>query len=110
MIVWIEMLSKDKDADLIDLSSRMDDPRIRWFHDPLQRVGKAIAATLGAPNLIAWDVYLFFDKESSWLGPPPRPHGWVHQLGDRRADPARYHPGKQLAPELERLLREISRL
>ncbi len=109
MVVWIEMLPDDRQADLSSLMKSMDDPRIRWFHDPGQRGGKRVAAALGAPGRIAWDVYLFFDRAAQWKGDLPKPHGWAHQLGDAWADPAHFHPGDQLHAELSRLLKEASR-
>ncbi len=107
MMVWIEMLPEDRNADLDILTQEMDDPRIRWFHDPSHRAGEVIAEILNAAELIAWDVYLFFDREAHWLDKPPRPLGWVHQLGGGQADPDRYHPGGQLYPELVNLFSEM---
>jgi hypothetical protein len=107
MIVWVEMLPEDKDADLTALSDHMYDPRVRWFHDPLRRAGKAIATALGAPDKTAWDVYLFFDRDVQWKGGPPQPRGWTHQLGDTWADPDRYRAGEQLSVELASLLADV---
>ena len=98
----------DKDADLVMLSDQMYDPRVRWFHDPFRRAGKAIAAALGAPDATAWDVYLFFDRDARWKGGPPQPRGWAHQLGDTWADPGRYRAGEQLGLELANLLDAVS--
>jgi len=107
MIVWIEMLPEDRVADVIALAGEMTDPRIRWFHDPQRRAGRAIAASLGAAGHIAWDVYLFFDPDADWKDKPPRPRQWAHQLGDTWADPTRLRFGDQLEPELARLLRSV---
>ena len=101
------MLPGDKDADLVMLSDQMYDPRVRWFHDPFRRAGKAIAAALGAPNDTAWDVYLFFDRGAQWKGGPPQPQGWTHQLGEPWADPDRHRTGEQLSVELANLLDDV---
>jgi hypothetical protein len=107
MIVWVNMLPEDKDADREALSNLMYDPRVRWFNDPLCRAGKVIASILGAPNNTAWDIYLFFDPKAQWKGEPPQPRSWVHQLGDTWADPTRYRTGEQLSVELANLLRDL---
>ncbi len=107
MIVWLEMLPEDKEADLGALAGEMADPRIRWFHDPQRRAGRAIATSLGASGEVAWDVYLLFDVHAEWKKQPPAPRQWIHQLGDSWADPTRRRFGDQLEPELERLLRSV---
>ncbi len=108
MVVWIEMLPEDQQADLSSLTRSLHDPRIHWFHDPRQRAGKAVAAALGGRGEIAWDVYLFFNRNVHWQSALPEPHGWAHQLGDPWAARASFHPGDQLYPELYRLLMEVS--
>jgi len=107
MIVWVEMLPEDREADVGALTGGMTDARIRWFHDPNRRAGRAIATSLGATGKVAWDVYLFFDTHAQWKNQPPAPHQWVHQLGDSWADPTRLRFGEQLEPELGRLLKSV---
>ncbi|MFA5787582.1 MAG: hypothetical protein WDA71_11495 [Actinomycetota bacterium] len=107
MIVWIEMLPEDRVADVTALAGEMSDPRIRWFHDPSRRAGRAIAASLGAAGQVAWDVYLYFDADAEWRNQLPAPRQWAHQLDDAWADPTRHHFGDQLEPELGRLLKSI---
>jgi hypothetical protein len=107
MIVWIEMLPEDREADVEALAGEMTDPRIRWFHDPKRRAGRAIATSLGATGKVAWDVYLFFDAHAEWKNKPPAPCQWVHQLSDSWADPTRLRFGNRLEPELRRLLKSV---
>ena len=107
MIVWVEMLPEDRVADVEALAGEMTDPRVRWFHDPKRRAGRAIAISLGATGEVAWDVYLFFDPHAEWKNQPPAPRQWIHQLGDSWADPTRLHFGEQLEPELGRLLKSV---
>ena len=109
MIVWVEMLLEDREADVEALAGEMIDPRIRWFHDPERRAGRAIATSLGAAGEVAWDVYLFFDVHAEWNDQPPAPRQWVHQLGDSWADPTRLRFGGQLEPELGKLLKSVLR-
>ncbi len=108
-MVWIEMLRGDARADIEAVAATMNDPRVRSFHDPMGRAGEAIAVALGAEGNRAWDVYLFFDSEVGWKERPPTPNGWVHQLRDPWADPARHRHGDQLEPELAALLADVAR-
>ncbi len=109
MIVWIEMLPDDRAADVMVLAGEMADSRIRWFHDPKRRAGRAIATSLSATGQVAWDVYLFFDADAQWNNQAPVPRSWAHQLSDSWANPTRRHFGDQLEPELGRLLEESLR-
>src|SRR5216117_1476563 len=84
------------------------DPRVRHFYDGERRTGRAIASSLGtggAAGQIAWDMYLFYDRQARWsadgVDAPPRPVDWLHQLRGRAwADPRRYHWGEALASAL----------
>jgi len=107
MIVWVEMLPEDREADVVAIAREMSDPCVRWFHDPKRRAGQAIAGSLGATGKVAWDVYLFFDADAEWKNQPPVPCAWVHQLGDSWADPTRLRYGDQLEPELARLFKSV---
>ena len=101
------MLPEDREADLEALAEEMTDHRIQWFHDPKQRAGQMIAASLGANGKIAWDVYLFFNKDKEWKSKMPSPSQWIHQLDDLWADPVHRCFGDQLELELSRLLRSV---
>ena len=107
-MVWVEMLRADAKADIRAVAATMNDPRVRSFHDPAGRAGKAIAAALGAEGKRAWDVYLFYDSEAEWKERPPVPHGWVHQLSDAWADRTRHRHGDQLERELAALLMDVA--
>ena len=108
MIVWVEMLPDDEGADVSALAKEMNDARVVWFHDPKRRAGEEIAAALGGEGKLAWDVYLFYDRESIWKDRSPIPSGWVHQLADEWADSTRYRHGDQLEIELATLLKEAA--
>ncbi len=109
LVVWTEMLPEDESADVAALSAELAAPGIQWFRDPKRRAGHSIAAVLGAPDLVAWDVYLFYERQAVWEQRPPAPREWVHQLSDPQADPARRRTGNRLEPELRRLAEEIVR-
>ena len=102
-IVWIDMLPTDNEAAAKRSSRIFEDPRVKQFHDPDRKAGRAIARDLlyedGGP---AWDIYLFYDKDAEWTDRPPEPVDWMHQLsGARRADPSRFRPGPQLTKALK---------
>jgi len=108
-VVWINMLAPDS-ADAATLSAKIiQDPRVRHFHDPERRAGKAIAESLGGQDKVAWDMYLFYTSGSPWSDMPPTPTDWVHQLpGMTWADPARCHCGNDLVRELRRVMSELT--
>ena len=84
------------------------DPRVRHFHDPERRAGKAIAQALGGEGDIAWDTYLFYPKGSKWLARPPAPIFWMHQLTRSTwADEAHQHCGDDLVAELGKCMKEL---
>jgi hypothetical protein len=117
-VVWINMLPTDAGLTAQFAARGMPDARLRFFHDPDKAVGRAVALgshlevaqSLGAPDQVAWDVYLFFDKGAEWREALPAPTRWAHQLGDPWADPARYFTGGELVQELARAMQEALHL
>ena len=100
-VVWIDMLPSDNQGAALKSSALFGDqpdPRLKQFHDPNQRTGRAFARDLLYPGGgVAWDVYLYYDKDAVWNDTLPEPVEWYHQLGGgRRADPALFRPGKKL--------------
>ena len=87
----------------------IEDPRVRHFHDPENRSGKAIAQSLGGQGAVAWDVYLFFAEGSEWVEDPPPPTDWKHQLSADWADPMRLHVREDLVATLHRTMKELTR-
>ncbi len=84
------------------------DRRVRHFHDPHKRAGRALAAGLGSRDKVAWDMYLFYDKNSQWTEPFPAPTRWVHQLSADWADRDRYRTGDALIEALTAAMRELT--
>jgi len=104
-VVWIDMLPSDNQGAALMSSAlfgERPDPRLKQFHDPNKRTGRAFARDLlYAGGGVAWDVYLYYDKLAVWNDTPPEPVEWYHQLGGgRRADPAKFRPGKKLRTAL----------
>lgn len=91
--VWIDMLPADK-WPAVQIAASIFEPyaHATQFHDPGRVIGSAVAASIGAPGRIAWDMYLFYGAGALWAERAPRPLDWAHQLGeDEWADPGRYY-------------------
>ncbi len=92
------------------LAATLRDPRVRHFHDPNRRAGRAVAESLGGYGKIAWDIYLFYAPGGEWSDTLPVPATWAHQLSDSGwADPARDHRGDDLAWQLHAAMMSLSR-
>lgn len=98
-VVWIDMLGSDDEASARRAATIFDDARVRQFHDPHQRAGRAFGAAL-AGGSAAWDIYMFFPAGTRWESSVPAPAEWLHQLGGDVADPARLRSGAALASGL----------
>jgi len=98
-IVWVDILAGDGAASARRASALFGESQVAQFHDPAGRVGQLIADRL-VKHPPAWDMYLFFDRESAWLDAPPRPSEWFHQLGPEIADVSRQRSGDALAAAL----------
>jgi hypothetical protein len=107
-IVWIDMVEGDSEAMAHQSARIMEDPRVRHFHDPERRAGKAIAQSLGGRGKIAWDIYLFFSKSSEWMKDPPAPIEWMHQLSADWADPTRLRVRDYLLEELRKTMKRLT--
>jgi hypothetical protein len=99
-IVWISMM----DSDVLEAA------RVANFFDPEQISGKAVAGSLGNPDEVAWDMYLFYKPGALWQDEPPAPLAWMHQLSDSWADPARLHLDEDLANELHKTMDNLIRI
>ena len=102
------MLSDDARATAGPSARIIDDPRVRHFHDPEKRAGKAIAEGLGSEGAVAWDTYLFYASGSEWTDGPPAPIDWMHQVPGSWADPARFHTGDDLLQELHKAMKRLT--
>jgi len=102
IIVWINMLAGDNEEAASNSAKIFEGDQIQQFHDPNQLVGKTIAESLGADNVIAWDMYLFYNKGSKWKERPPAPLDWAHQLNDLWANPSHFAWGDDLTKGLRK--------
>ena len=103
-IVWIQMLPDDTKATANRSARIIDDPRVRHFHDPEQRSGAAIAQSIGREGEVAWDIYLFHEKDSAWTEGPPAPIDFMHQLN---WEPTHFHTGDDLVLALHEAMQRM---
>lgn len=104
MIVWIDVSTDDDRARAALSVGTFADPRVRHFHDPLQRAGRVFAEGL-LPTGFAWDTYLLYPPGVLWDDLPPRPSAWASQLG--RIAGENFHPRAELFLELSRAAAEL---
>ncbi len=101
-LVWTHMLPLDNAITALSVASAFRDPRVQHFDDPHRRAGAAVAASLGAADKPAWDIYLFYRAGRGWNGGLPPPAVWAHQLkGSSWADSSHYRRGDDLVRELQ---------
>jgi hypothetical protein len=107
-MIWINMLDGDsQQAAQAAAAGIIRDGRIHHFYDPVKRAGQAVAESLGAGNAIAWDIYLFYERDSLWNTFPPRPMQWFHQLDATWADPAHHAWDSELRRRLYETFQEL---
>lgn len=112
-IVWIKIFEVDAvDAAQEAANLLGTDFRVMQFYDPEQLLGKTIAEGFGAETgKVAWDIYLFYDREGVWDDRVPTPIDWVHQIqGNSWADPSRLHQGEELTQHLKGIMEKLSNL
>jgi hypothetical protein len=99
--VWIHMLARDNLEAARRAAGSLVDERVRHFHDPRRRVGKAFGRPLGSGGAVVWDSYMLFDRVTRWDDAPPPPAEWAHQLHAPWADRTRFRSAEALAAWLE---------
>ena len=107
IIIWIDMLEGDNETTAGNSTKTFQDERVTQFHDPSRLAGRAIAESLGANDAIAWDMYLFYDRESKWEKKPPAPLDWAHQLSDPWANQDHFAWGDNLPLRLREIARRL---
>ena len=74
LIVWIPMLDSDERPAAVRASEMFGDAGVAQFWDGTQLLGKEVARSVGAPQWVAWDIYLFYGPGAEWTDaglPPP---------------------------------------
>jgi hypothetical protein len=105
-VVWANVLPSDGLDAARRAAADMNDSRVRHFHDPDNRVGKAISRSLGWKWVTAWDIYLFYDEGADWRADPPQPTHWMHQLRYLFWD-THVRTGDDLVAELRAAMRRL---
>lgn len=107
LIVWLKMYDADS-LEVVQEAARLlrDDPRVTQFYDPGKICGLEVAEGFGAKSgEVAWDVYLFYDRQAVWSEQLPQSVDWVHQLsGSSWAETDRLFQGDQLTQKLREIM------
>ena len=106
-MVWLPMLPGDDVITTQGATRLVPDRRARHFYDPQHHAGRAVAASVGWSNSVAWDIYLFYAPGHSWRATLPAPSAWMHQLGDHQADGSPFHCGVDLWQQLQRTMQQL---
>ena len=79
------MLDSDERAAADKVSAMFADGGVPQFWDARQLLGVEVARSLGVPQWVAWDVYLFYGSDAEWteVGLPP-PAAALAQAGSDR--------------------------
>jgi hypothetical protein len=126
IVVWVPMLVGDDLPSAKDASEQILGPSTPQFWDGGQRLGKKVAASLGAPGWTAWDIYLFYPPGAEWTANGlPKPEaaliqsngvvlglqGTLPPVADQSSLPERLHDCAVVVGEqsdLEGLLAEVT--
>ena len=107
-IVWIPILENDSFDAAVPSVQALSDDRIKHFYDSRKSIGKNIAASVGWPGKVAWDIYLFYGPTVMWAESPPKPEYWMHQLSDDWAKNNQYRTGDDLKNELSVSIQKLT--
>ena len=103
IIVWTNMLKTDDQENAYKAASMFKDGKIVQFFDAENKFGDMVAKRLNPKGEKAWDIYLFYDKETEWNQTIPRPFDYAHQLNTLYhpwADTTKYFCGNGLTKRL----------
>jgi copper chaperone CopZ len=103
IIVWTNMLKTDDKQHAYKAASMFKDPSIVQYFDADNKFGDLVAQRLSPKGEKAWDIYMFFDKDTEWNNTIPRPFDYAHQLSASLhpwADNTKYFCGNDLTKRL----------
>jgi mercuric ion transport protein len=103
IIVWTNMLKTDDKENAYKAASMFKDPSIVQYFDAENKFGDLVAQRLSPKGEKAWDIYMFFDKDTEWNKTIPRPFDYAHQLSASLhpwADNTKYFCGNDLTKRL----------
>lgn len=88
-VVWLPVLDGDDETAARASTTRLMDPRVRYYWDKTRTFGTALGRALAIPpsrfepgraHGLAWDVYLVYPRTAGWDATIPTPSFWMHQL------------------------------
>lgn len=103
LVVWVDMLRFDSEKASRKAIGKLfgQDPRVRHFWDPKNRVPAALAAGFDwAEDDLAWDIYLFYDQDAEWTDQAATSAAYFHQMSRHQDDTAHFFQGKALAKKI----------
>lgn len=104
IIIWTNMLKTDDQSSAYKAASLFKDPSIVQFFDSGNKFGDVVAQRLNPQGKKAWDIYMFFDKDTQWSKDFPRPFEYIHQLSSSVhpwVDKTKYFCGSDLTKRLD---------
>ena len=110
IIIWTNMLKSDNQSSAYKAASLFKDPSITQFFDSENKFGDAVAHRLNPQGKKAWDIYMFFDKETKWTSDFPRPFDYAHQLSASAhpwVDETKYFCGRELTKRLDEIVKTL---
>lgn len=103
IIVWTNMLKTDDKENAYKAASMFNDPSVVQYFDADNKFGDLVAKKLNPKGSKAWDIYMFYDKDTEWNKSVPRPFEYAHQLSAALhpwADSTKYFCGDDLTKRL----------
>lgn len=110
IIVWTNMINTDDKASAYKAASLFKDPSIIQYFDSENKFGDVVAKRLSPNGKKAWDIYMFFDKETKWAVDFPTPFDYAHQLGlsnNPWVDKTKYFCGDALTNRLDEIVTNL---
>lgn len=107
IIIWTNMLKSDNQSSAYKAASLFKDPSIVQFFDSENKFGDVVAHRLNSQGKKAWDIYMFFDKDTKWTNDFPRPFEYAHQLSSSAhpwVDKTKYFCGHELTKRLDEIV------
>ncbi len=107
IIIWTNMVRTDDQKSAYKAASLFTDPNVIQFFDSENKFGDIVAQRLNPQGKKAWDIYMFFGKDTLWSKDFPRPFDYAHQLSAAASpwvDQTKYFCGHELTRRLEDII------
>lgn len=104
IIIWTNMLKADDKDNAFRAASLFKSKNVVQYFDADNKFGDVVAKSLNPKGEKAWDIYMFFDKDTQWNQKFPRPFDYAHQLSianNTWIDKTKYFCGEALTQRLE---------